>query len=151
MNKLQNKLKITGGVTCRRFAVIRPLIEIMDSITVVKGRWHDRFKQEHMDMYPLDLSKLETWSTFSGCVSLTFSMINGKFIECEAVIYDGDFHGDRTYARFTATLKIPYTFLTEIKDSIKYSFESYCEKKYDEHLLEQKKAWVRRVDPCYLL
>ena len=145
MNQLQKKLKLVSSVHVGGWKIVRSLVEIMDSVTVIESEWNDRFKQSHPDLYPLDLSKLETWSTFQECVSLKFYMLNAKFIKCDVVIYNGDnFDGNRTHIRFTATLKIPYTFLTEIKDSIKYSFESYCEKKYDEHLLEQKKAWVRK-------
>lgn len=145
MNKLQKKLKIMGGISSSNFNTVRPLINIMDSITVVKSKWHESFKQSNPDMYPLDLSKMETWSTYQGCTNLTFRMINDKWVECEVIVFNGDsLYGHRTNIRFSATLKVPYTFLTEIKDNIKWAFEIYCEEKYTDHLQKQKEEWVRK-------
>jgi hypothetical protein len=145
MNQSQKKLKIIGSVSVGAIKNVRSLFAIMDSVTVIESKWHDSFKQDHPDMYPLDLSKMETWSTYSDCVSLTFKMINSKFIGCDVVVHNGDnLYGHVTDIRFTATLKIPYTFLSEIKNDIKWAFEYYCQGQYEDHLRNQKEEWVRK-------
>jgi len=144
MNQLQKKLTIIGTVHCSSAKVIRPLIAMMDSVVIKESKWHDRFKQEHPDSYPLDLTKMEPWCTYAGCLNLTFRMLNSKFVECDVMVFNGDvLDGHRTNVRFTATLKIPYKFLSVIKDEIKWRFERHCAEAYESHLERQKDDWIR--------
>ena len=83
--------------------------------------------------YPLDLSKIGTWSTFERCVTLTFfnQQATGKFafadnLVCDVKIYDGDnFNGERKDLRFTATLSLPDSFIHEIEKNYKYQVISH--------------------------
>jgi hypothetical protein len=143
MTKLQKKLKVLNSVYCCSFEIIRPIVDMMDSIIVVESKWHEKFKQDHPEIYPLDLSKMKTWSTYQECVSLEFHYINSRFIGCEAVIWNGDMlNGYKKDIRFTATLKIPSRFISKIKENIEYALDDYCESRYEEYLRKLKREWV---------
>jgi len=145
MNQLLKKLKIVRDVNCLGWSLVPKLVAIMDTVTVREKRWADQFKQNHPEMYPLDLSNIKTWSTFDECVTLTFTFLNSKVIECNAIVYNGEgVYGRRRNIRFCATFDIPATFVSELEDDITYHFNDYCEDKYEEHLKRQKKEWVRK-------
>jgi len=147
MTKLQKKLKILGTITLYNWSVVRHIVENMDSIEVIESKWAEKFKRDHLDMYPLDLHKIRTWSTFEGCSTLIFKNLNSRFIECDAIIWNGDnLNGHRQNVRFTATLKIPIKFLSKIKQNIESKFEYHCENKYDKHLEDKKRRWIRSYE-----
>lgn len=144
MNKLQKMLHILGSVNYCHFDILPKIVNIIDSVSIMESEWDDEFKRNNLDMYPLDLSKIDTWSTYDQCVSLTFETLNTKFIKCQAVIYDGDcLNGYPQRVRFTATINIPISFLSEIKDAIEEDFEWYCKDQYKKHLQKVQDDWIR--------
>lgn len=142
MTTLQKKMKIIGSIHIRSWGLIPKLVSIMDSVTVVKSEWRDQFRRDNLDMFPLNLSEIKTWSTYSDCVSLYFKPLNTKVLECDVTIYDGDLNGNRKNIRFMAMLNIPISFSKELKDEINSEFDWYCERKYEEHLTKMKKDWI---------
>ena len=143
VRKLFNVLDLLGEVNIDKWSIVMKLVESMSSIEVKEKKWDDSYKQNHLSSYPLDLTKLETWSTFDGeCVKLVFSNRFGKFT-CDVSIYDGDnMHGRRRNLRFTAILILPNIFIKEIEDTILYRFDNYSEQAYRDHLLAQKELWM---------
>jgi hypothetical protein len=117
----------------------------MDDNVVLEKEWCDSFKENHPEMYPLDLDKMKTWSTFQECVDLKFSIINDKFLKCEADIYNGDnFDGHPMDKRFIATLKVPMSFIDNITESIDREFNVHLSGLYKQHLHTKRNEWMKR-------
>ena len=144
--KLLELLTLIGSVKSNKWDHVMQIVELMPSITVMDKGWHDRFRQDHPDYYPLDLSKLETWSTSPReCVDLAFRNKEGNLI-CYANIYDSDtFDGHRLRLRFTATLVMPIDFIKELKEKILYGLDGYVEDSYEEYLEKQKETWMSNL------
>jgi len=142
--KLFELLKLVGGVNCGYWRGVNPLVELIkeDESIVVKKEWHDSFKKDNPDYYPLNLSKIETWSTYDECVDINYTNVNDK-LYCKVRIYEGDnMHGYRKGLRFTAELILPNKFLKQIARTIESYFESYLLEAYEAHLENQKKLFV---------
>ena len=124
--KLMKILKTIGKVKSSRWNVVMEIVKNMDSIEVIEKNYHDDFKRNHPEIYPLDLSKLDTWSTYDGeCINLIFKNENEKLV-CDVSIYDGDcLNGYRTDLKFTAKLILPEFFISVIKENIVYVFDSF--------------------------
>tara|TARA_R110000824_G_C15197540_1_gene675395 strand:+ start:590 stop:1045 length:456 start_codon:yes stop_codon:yes gene_type:complete len=150
MRKIDKKFKIIKSITCVGWGLVPKLVAIMDSANIREKEWSDQFQQNHPDMYPLDLSNIKTWSTYEDCVGLTFTFINSKSIECQATVYNGDWLGERTDRRFTATFYLPSSFLPELKREIEYAFDNYCKNEYEDHLRKQKSDWINKFKKTVL-
>lgn len=141
--KLFEILTLVNSVKSDRWSDVRKIIEIMPSIEVKEKKWNEKYKQDNQEWFPLDLSKIETWSTYDGeCINLVFSNDSNKVI-CEVSIYDGDsMWGYRKNLRFTATLIMPNSFIKEIEQKILYALDKLAEDSYNNYLENQKKIWV---------
>lgn len=141
--KLFEILTLVNSVKSNRWDDVRKIVELMPSIEVKEKKWNEKYKQDNPIRHPLDLSKLETWSTYDGeCINLFFSNDNNKVI-CEVSIYDGDImNGYRENLRFTATLIMPNSFIKELEQKILCAFDRLAENSYDDYLENQKKLWV---------
>ena len=141
--KLLEILTLVNSVKSSRWNDIRKVVETMASIEVKEKNWNEKCKQDNPEWYPLDLSKIETWSTYDGdCINLVFSNENNKLI-CEVSIYDGDnMNGYRLNLRFTATLIMPNSFIKELEQKILYALDRLAEDSYDDYLETQKKLWM---------
>jgi len=118
---------------------------------VLNKQWHDDWKAKNPEYYPLNLTKLGTWSTFDNtCVDLFFTNKDNK-LHCRARIYDGNnMHGYRTNLRFTAEFILPNKFIKVLEDNIKYEFERFLEEKHEVYLEEQKKNWIEDLRHKFL-
>jgi hypothetical protein len=141
--KLFKILAIVGKVKSNSWNDVRKIVDIMPSVKIKQKKWVDEFKIKHPDIYPLDLSKTQTWSTYDGeCINLVFSNKENKII-CEVSIYEGDnMRGYRTNLRFTATLVMPDSFIKELEKKILYALDQFAEDAYEEYLESKKKLWL---------
>ena len=149
--KLFELLTLVNGVSGSKWETVRQLVDLIakDSVTIKSKEWNDKWKQNKPEYYPLDLSKIETWSTYDKCVDLQFSNDttnpNNQLV-CKAKIYDGDnFDGFRTRLRFEALLWLPSSFIHEIEPQIEWAFETFLEDAYENHLETQKKLWINNM------
>lgn len=100
-------MTLVNGVRSSRWNDVRKIVELMPSIKVKEKAWNEKYKQDNPEWYPLNLSKIETWSTYGECIDLVFINENNKVV-CKARIYDGEsMNGHRRNLRFTATLIMP--------------------------------------------
>jgi hypothetical protein len=121
-------------------SIITSLKEKKSKIISIDDRRDSFYKQ----YYPLDLTENEAWTTFEKCYSLEFSIEKNKLL-VEVTIYNGDnFSGDITSLRFSAIISVPFTFLTQIEESIKYQFECVVKQEYEEYLEKKKSLWVNK-------
>jgi hypothetical protein len=141
--KLFEILTLVNSVKSSRWNDVRKIVEIMPFIEVKEKKWNEKYKQDNPNWYPLDLSKIETWSTYEGeCICLVFSNQNNK-VFCEVSIYDGDnLSARRCNLRFTAKLIIPDTFIKELEQKILYALDRLAEDSYQDYLETQKKLWM---------
>ena len=141
--KLFEVLTLVRSVRSSRWNDVRNIVELMPSIEVKEKKWNEKYKQDNPEWYPLDLSKIETWSTYEGeCIDLVFSNENNKVV-CKVSIYDGDnMRGYRRDLRFTATLIMPNSFIKELEQKILYALDKLAEYSYEDYLETQKKLWM---------
>ena len=148
MSEVIQKLEILKSVTCdprRNWDILRRLVSKFDDIEVLEKEWCDDFKNKHPDMYPLNLSKIEIWSTYDGCVDIKVSHIDYTHMKIDVVIWDGDMvYGEPIQKRFTASLKVPVSFKnSRVEQTIDYRFECYLQQLHEKHLEDQQKEWMR--------
>ncbi len=149
-SKLLQILKTVGHVRSAQWRIVMLLVESIKSkeAIVKKKKWEIDYKK-NQKLYPLDLSKIYTWSTFNGtCVDLYFTTEKNDLhnFHCYVKIYDGDsFHGHRTNLRFTAELFLPSSFLHKIENEIMCEFNSHLENEYEKHLEKQKQDWINKM------
>lgn len=151
--KLFELLTLVSGVTSRKWDTVLLIVSEISkgSVTIKSQKWHDEWKQSKPEYYPLDLSQINTWSTFDNtCIELKFlnntQKDNGhpnNQLVCAVKIYDGDnMHGDRKQLRFEALLWLPTAFIHNIEHFITWSFDQYLEDAYESHLEAEKKLWI---------
>lgn len=140
--KLLEILTLVEGVKSNKWNDVREIVELMPFIEVKEKKWHEKYKQDNFEWYPLDLLKIETWSTYEGeCINLVYSNENDKVV-CSVSIYDGDnMNGYRRNLRFTAILIMPNNFIKKIEQKILYALDRLAEDSYEDYLETQKKLW----------
>lgn len=89
-----------------------------------------------------ELFNIKTWSTFSDCIDLRFSIENNKLI-CYASIYEGDMvYGYRTDIRFKAEIILPMVFIKTIRTDIENAIQCELSIDYDKFLDSKRKEWM---------
>ena len=142
IKKLLSLLAIMGSIDINKWNMVMEIVKAFPNVTVVSKEWCDSFKEKFPDSYKLDLSNINTWSTYDKCVRLKFSVSDGK-LHCHALIYDGDIlDGFPTDKRFVAHLIFEDKFIKIIEDNIKWEFESFADDAYDRYLETQKREWI---------
>jgi len=114
-----------------------------ENTMVISKEWKDSFKKND-SYYPLDLTKIETWSTYdgAGCIQLKFTLSSGC-LNCIAQINDGrTFDGSFQNERFAAEIQLPLYFLHNIEKVIETKFNYHLEDEYERHLETQKQLWM---------
>ncbi len=109
-------VSLFDGVESDRWQTVCDIVACINGeesnyVSIVEKKWDDTFKEKYLKYFPLDLSKIETWSTYSdsGCIDLKFKNNAGK-LYCTAKIYDVDNFGgriSRKRLRFAAELILP--------------------------------------------
>lgn len=146
--ELFGMLSNIGRLNIHRWSMVMTIVENMDKIDIVEKQWvYDNFKNNYPEYYPLDLSNIETWSTYdNSCIDLVFSVDRDSKLKCVADIYDGySMTGERTFHRFRAVLKLPNDFIKHLNDTIHYKFNSFLEDLYEQHLSNLKNDWIERT------
>lgn len=151
--KLFELLTLVNGIKSKRWETVKQLVDILakGSVAIKYKKWNDDWKQNNPEYYPLDLTEMQTWSTYDDtCIDLEFSNdttenyghANNQLV-CNVKIYDGNsFGGERQKLRFEALLWLPTAFIHIIEQRIEWAFETYLEDAYESHLEEQKKLWI---------
>ena len=151
--KLFKILTLVNGVRSSRWETVMSIHDcIHRGDAIVKEKKWGNFKKDFLDSYPLDLSKLDTWSTFdNSCIDLYFTnsvvtknkKLKNKLI-CKVLIYDGDsFGGERRDLRFNVLIELPDFFLSKIKMFIETQLSYYLEDEYNDYLESQKNDWIK--------
>ena len=147
VQKLFKLLSLIELVQCTRWEMIMKIVDCINTsdIEVIEKTWYDMFKINNIQMYPLDLTNIKTWSTYDECILITFEIKSNK-LYCTCVIWDGDnYNGNRTNKRFKTELILPDEFILNIEKDIEYSFERHLENQYDDYLEKQKEIWVNNL------
>lgn len=143
--KLFEILRLVNNVYSTRWNDVISIVNVIKNkqAKVIEKKWHEQFKFNNPNYYPLELSKIETWSTFDDdCIHLDYYIENDKLF-CKAHIYNGNsFDGHITTLRFTATIELPDSFVHSIENKINYALDRMAENAYKEHLENQKKNWM---------
>lgn len=140
--KLREILTLIDGVTAYRWTSLVEIVKCINKSKVVKKKWADSFKQDRPEHYPLDLTDINTWSTYDGCFSLKYC-IEGKKLVCYAVIYNGEsYRGNRTTQRFTAKIILPLRFIRKIREYIMDSFDEYLDREHKSYLKQKEDKWI---------
>jgi len=144
IKKLFNILQLVTYVESNKWNDVTRIVSGIagGEITIKEKLWCN-YKANLYELYPLDLSKIETWSTFEGdCIHLRFYMKQNALV-CYVHIYEGDsFSGHMRNIRFTATLILPNSFIKVIEPKIVRALNYFAEEEYHRYLDKQKKDWI---------
>lgn len=136
---------LLNGVNSTSWNMVRQVVGEFSSssVKVVSKKWNDSYKEKYIEHNPLDLSKINTWSTFDRtCIELFFTFEDEK-INCNAKIYDGEsFGGHRKDLRFSAELILSDDFIMNLGDIIEWKLQDHLEDAHTKHLERQKKLWM---------
>lgn len=144
MEDLLKKFKIIDEACCTNWNTLRELVfdierGLIEVVSVDTRDDHLFSKIYNAD----DLKKIDTWSTYDKCHKLNFKYLDDKFMSCSAEIWEGgNFHGERTVLRFTAELKVPIAFISNIEDEIIWTFDDYLEAQYRDFEAKRKADWI---------
>lgn len=149
-SELFNLLKLLKHVTtCDRsieLEVRKCLSDEKQPAVIQHKEWTDRHMSENPELFPLDLSKPETWCTYLNLIDFRF--VVGKKdnkLHCNVTLWDGDnFNGQRTSIRWIAELILPDSFIEKIQEDIDYKLKDFLEDLYDKHLETKKRMWIEK-------
>ena len=143
--QLHNLLKRIESVKVTNWNILCDVVESIKNgeAVIIKKEWEDKFKNDHPEIFGLNLSDMKNRSTYQECFDLHFS-INKNKLMLKATIYDGDnYRGYRVNKRFTTEIYLPYKFILKIDKWIGWGFDNQVEKLYDQHLENLKQDWIR--------
>ena len=149
-SKLVEMLEFVGSVQTNKWRYVLRIVALMPSIKIIYKLWHDSYKNNKPDMYPLDLEDINTWSTFDSqynisntdCINLEFRINNGN-LYCDICIYNGDrVNGYRESLRFTAILEIPVSFIQEIETFILDELDKKAKEAFIISEMNREKRWI---------
>ena len=136
-------LEYIWSVTSNSWDICREICFEKDKIVQSKI-WGAKHKNDNIEYYPLDLNKIEKWSTMDSSegIQLTFSLKDDKIL-CDASIYDCEsFGGERMSLRWKAVFELPLTFITKISGSIERKLNRELDYEYESYLEFQKTLWI---------
>jgi hypothetical protein len=146
-NKELLKLLIKlNGITQYSWSSVYNIVKAMPKTKILESEWCDDYKKDKT-YYPLNLSKIDTWSTFdnSTCIILRYYVSNNKLI-CDVKINNGDsFDGYFRSERFTAKIQLPIGFIKNLSDSIEYKLQSHLDGEYDDYLKKKENEWKNKL------
>lgn len=147
---LIKKLKLVESVSVQRWSMVQQLVNAINSgdAVVLEKKWFDNYKQSKPEYYPLDLTKISTWSTMDYGINLKFYYNESLF--CKVIISDvSNYRGLISSSRFEALLKLNDSFINEIEGAIEYRFDVILEREYEDELERQKKEWINKRKEYY--
>lgn len=132
-----------AGVSENSWEILTKLVDAIEEgkAIVREKRWADDYKEINKDYFPLDLSKMETWSTFDNGRRLYFYIENEELL-CDAKIYSGNFLGERTDLKFSAKIKLDISFAKELEKAVLASINRLAAGAYEDYLEAQRKFWI---------
>ncbi len=152
--KIHNQRELFGmlcnlqDITIDNWDLVKKIVNNISDITIISKRWLDwDYKNDNPQYYPLDLSKIKTWSTYSnkGCINLRFFIRERKLIYV-VVIWDGDsFNGYPKNKRFHAVLQFKNKFIKELNLFISRKFDNLLSDAYEDYLERQRKDWINNL------
>jgi hypothetical protein len=152
VSQLLKLLTLVNSVYCGRWQTVRDIVASINAVhgaTVLKSSWNN-YKKDHPQWYPLDLTKIETWSTYEKCVDIDFFVVDNR-LQCTSKIYEGDnMHGYRKDLRFTATILLPNKFIYNISDNIEWALDQMIEDAHETHLALLKSEWKNNLKQEFL-
>lgn len=136
---LLKMLRLLGTVECEEWTVCQEICkQIGDrNAEVLESRWTTSYKDEE-DV--LDLTIIDTWSTSFG--DLEFSADKKGSIICNARIRKSIL-GDYPSPWFVAKIKLPKSFISEIKYFIERDFDVMLSRRFSEFQLEHEEKWKK--------
>lgn len=145
VSQLFTVLQLVGEVNSCQWKRVLEIVDLIqnDRVTIVEKSWHDPYRNIQSKFYPLDLDKVDTWSTYDGeCIDLNY-YIEDNTLMCDAVIYDGEMmHGHRRSKRFTAKIMFDADYIIQLENIILHSFNRLAEREYENYLDSQKFIWM---------
>lgn len=147
---LIKKLKLVESVSVQRWSMVQQLVNAINSgdAVVLEKKWFDAYKQNNLEHYPLDLSKISTWSTLDYGINLKFWYNESLF--CKATISDvNNYPTFISSSRFEALFKLNESFINEIEGTIEHRFDLVLEREYEDELERQKKEWINKRKEYY--
>ncbi len=145
ISKLFEVLKLVGFVESCQWKRVLGIIELIqnDRVTIAEKSWFEPYRNIQSKYYPLDLDKVDTWSTYDGdCIDLKFKIEENTLV-CYATIYDGEImHGHRRCKRFTAKLEFDADYIISLESVILHSLERLADREYENYLEHQKFIWT---------
>lgn len=139
IKKLLEILDVVGSVTVCKWEIVMEIVKQFPNLEVIEKHWGDAWKENNQDSYKLDLSDINTWSTYEpDCIDLVFTLEFGKLI-CNANIYNGDIlDGARKGLKFSAKLALPYSFVQLLEGHLLRQLDKTAEIAYQYYLREQE-------------
>lgn len=141
--KTIKKLTIIKSVTGHRWRTVMDIVEIFPNVVVLEKSWSDSFKQNYSEMYPLDLSDINTWSTYdnSNCIDLEFT-IKDDVLYCDVKISDRASFDRYSTPKFIAKLILPIEFCDKIENIIESDYNYYLANEYEKYLAKKRLEWM---------
>lgn len=143
--ELTKVLKHIKAVEVGSWNRVLAIVKMIQSGARVLEKEHaDDFKRSHPESYPLDLSEIDTWSTYDGCVSIMLQFNKANKLIANIHLYNGDImNGSKTSLRFTAKIELPNYFLNckSVKEQLTRALNIHAELAYKEYLKDVQEKW----------
>lgn len=86
-----------------------------------------------------NIFKKDDWVTYDDYRSLEFYIQNDNLFVNIKLFDDGVFD---KYVKWTSTIHLSISFLSNIGDLIDDCFDKFCIDRYDDYLLDERKKWI---------
>ena len=141
------KLRTIKSLRDSRWSILEKVVAAIGEGAPALADWGS--EDSHLDEYRR-LDKMDTWSTYQGCLDMQFSLTPGQTsVVCMADVWNGhNLDGERTTHRFRAEITLELDFLQHLEPNIEYAFQAALEGMHAAHLQKQKLEWMhtRRVE-----
>lgn len=144
-SELIKALKYVKNVEIGSWDMVLTLVELIQGgAQVLEKEYTDNFKRGNPTLYPLDLSKVRTWTTFENCVSIILQFNEANELIASIKLYNGDnMDGFRTSLRFTAKIRLLNSILNrkKVKERVSQALNYEARWAYEDHLKKVQKEW----------
>ena len=96
-----------------------------------------------------NIQNKEHWVTYQDARKLKFYLKDNE-LYVNVKVVDLGLMGDRYDVLWRATIKLPTEFLKNIELELRNKFYHFCEKAYEEYLLDKKEEWIRHFSENFL-
>ena len=145
--RLKEMLKVVGPFVVISYTKLVPhFVKCFQQhqARLVKAEWSDEHKNDEPDIFPLDLTSLETWSTSENSVRAKFSIQNEQVHVWVSVLDGGGLFINRE-EMFVAEFYLPDDSLASIESDIEAEFEEYLEIEYEKQIEKNKLEWMENL------